>query len=375
VKIVSVEPRLIAHRRGDGASPSPALRALLVRVETDDGLVGWGEAFGFGAIPATQTAVETLVTPMAVGRDLSDPAALTEDLGRALHLFGRSGPVQFALAGLDIALWDLAAKRAGCGLASLIGGRQRETVPAYASLPRYGDPARVSAAVQAALKAGYGAIKLHEITEEAVAAAREVIGPGLPLMVDVNCAWDRADAIVMARRFERFDLTWLEEPIWPPEDLEGLQQLRAAAGVPLATGENLADAAAFAPFITAGIPDFLQPSVIKIGVTAFLKVARSAEAAGRSLAPHSPYFGPGLLATLQLAAAFPSIGSVEIYDADLERTLYGAAAWPDARGVVAIPDGPGLGLEPDPGALEALAFTPDADTRWAPPPARSRPQT
>ena len=117
---------------------------LLVRVDTDAGLVGWGEAFGHGAIPATRTALETLVAPWMRGCDADDIAGTMLAAQQAMHLYGRGGPVTYALSGVDIALWDLAGKRAGLPLHRLLGDAPASTVPAYASLLRYGDPALVA---------------------------------------------------------------------------------------------------------------------------------------------------------------------------------------------------------------------------------------
>ena len=138
MKITSVEPILISVPYDRGGGPVPKADAvpwrnmdtLLVRVETSDGITGWGEAFGFGACIATHTAVTKLVGPLAIGRDPSDFAALMDDLARKLHNYGRNGPVSFALSGLDIALWDIAGKP----LYQLLGGAPLTRVPAYASL-------------------------------------------------------------------------------------------------------------------------------------------------------------------------------------------------------------------------------------------------
>ena len=115
---------------------------LLVRIETHGGLVGWGEAFGHGCIPATKAALDTLVAPWLLGRDASDIGGIAHGLAQAMHLFGRNGPLTYAMAGVDTALWDIAGKRAGLPLHDLLGGARRRTVPAYASLLRYGDPGR-----------------------------------------------------------------------------------------------------------------------------------------------------------------------------------------------------------------------------------------
>lgn len=374
ITIAAVESRVIVHRRKEPMPVRAGMCSLLVRVETDNGLVGWGEAFGFGSIATTRTAVDTLVGPLATGRTFDDPAVLYEDIARTLHHYGRGGAARFALAGLDIALWDLAGKKLGRPTADLLGGRVRERVDAYASLPKYGDPDKVRHYVRIALDQGFKAIKVHEITDAAVAAARETMGPDLRLMVDCNCAWTREDAIGMARLLRRHDLTWLEEPVWPPEDVEGIRQVAAAGDVPpLALGENLGNIFNFQPYIEAAAPTYLQPSVIKISITEFLKVAHAAVAAGHRLAPHSAYLGPGLLATLQLAAAIPAYDIIEFFNAELEMPLFGSVGRPGPDGRITIPTGPGLGADPLPEALDALRFDEPAGFKWPPPPVKPAP--
>ena len=266
----------------------------LVRVETDSGAVGWGEAFAYGCRRAVAAAVNEMVGPLAVGQDPADVAGLHAKLQRELHLFGRYGITVFAISGLDIALWDLAGKAAGKPLYELLGGAKRTRLPCYASLLRYAEPKLVAEYCRRALGEGYDAIKLHEITDDAIAAARAAVPRPAPLMVDVNCEWSPADAIAAARRFRAFDLEWLEEPVFPPEDFRSLRATGEASGVPIAAGENFCFATQFAALFDARAVTFAQPSVTKVGgVTEFLEVAAIADAQGVRLAPHSPYFGPG----------------------------------------------------------------------------------
>src|SRR5215831_17454124 len=111
---------------------------LIVRVDTDGGVVGWGEAFGHRVFPATRAIIDTLLGPLCVGRDPSQISALHDDVQRLLHGIGRNGPTMYALSGIDIALWDIAGKVAGMPVYRLLGGSARADLPAYASLLRYG---------------------------------------------------------------------------------------------------------------------------------------------------------------------------------------------------------------------------------------------
>lgn len=328
------------------------LNVLIVRVETDEGLVGFGEAFSYNCMGAVKAAIDGMVAPIAVGRDAENIAGLMRDLQKALHLFGRYGITMFALSGLDIALWDLAAKAAGVPLHRLLGGAARKRIPAYASLFRYGDADAVAERCRAALGDGYRHVKLHEIREPEIRAAREALGEGVPMMVDTNCPWTPEEARRAADAFARYDLHWLEEPIFPPEDFESLARLQVDTGIPIAAGENACTAFEFHKMFVAGAVTYAQPSVTKVGgITELMRVADLARVHGVTLMPHSPYFGPGFLATLHVAAALPEESLIERFYLEPEGRLYGDAI-DAADGFFAVPDGPGLGVEPDAGVLK-----------------------
>lgn len=354
MKIARVETIVLAVPFDTGSGATALARqswthldTIIVRVHTEDGRVGVGEAFSYHCRDAVQAALDHMIAPMAVGRDARDIAALMRDLQQALHLFGRYGVVMFALSGLDIALWDLAAKAADMPLRNLLGGTTHTSLPAYASLFRYGDPDRVAERCRGALVEGYRHVKLHEVTEPAVRAAREALGDGPALMVDTNCPWTPREAMQAARTFAPYDLYWLEEPVFPPEDFDALARVGRETGVPIAAGENACTAYEFQKMFAADAVSFAQPSVTKVGgITELMRVADLARAAGVSLMPHSPYFGPGFLATLQLAAALPETGLIERFHLEPEGRLYGDLIDP-VDGAFRLPEGPGLGMEPD----------------------------
>jgi L-alanine-DL-glutamate epimerase-like enolase superfamily enzyme len=260
---------------------------------------------------------------------------------------GRNGPVGFALSGIDIALWDIAGKQAGRPLHQQLGGGRRSRIPTYASLLRYGTPEFVARNAAAAAARGYAYVKLHEHTVETVAAARDAIGPGIALMLDTNCAWTPDEAIDMARRLEPYDLAWLEEPISPPDDYAALARLRRAATVPVAAGENAGNANDIKMMIGAGAVDVVQPSVTKIGGIGEMRRAIAlAQAHGVRVAPHSPYFGPGLIAMLHVIATMDEDVACERFYCDLAASPLGAAIVAE-NGFMCVPDGPGLGVEID----------------------------
>ncbi len=355
MQITRVESRIHRSAFSYGAGESGVggnlhlrgMDTLLVRVETEDGLVGFGEGFGFNLVDTTKDALDRLVAPACIGADATDIAGLSLLLQRRFHNFGRSGPVIFAISGVDIALWDLAAQRAGQPLHALLGDAARPRVEAYASLLRYGVPEDVARNVKTAVERGYRRIKLHEIDLDCIRAARAAAPAEIPIMLDINCAWPSVtEAVEFGRAVADMNIAWVEEPIWPPEDFEAIARVRDAGHTPIAAGENIGAPEEFGRFMAAGALDVAQPSVTKIGgLTGMRQVAGLAAAAGVAVVPHSPYFGPGLLATLHWLAACEVAQPLEVYFADLENAPYGAALNP-VDGYVAVPTAPGLGLMP-----------------------------
>jgi D-galactarolactone cycloisomerase len=362
MRITRVEPILIAVPYEHGGpkpmrplGPWTHMETLFVRVDTDAGLTGWGEAFGFAASPLSREAIVRVVAPLCVGRDCDDVPAFMTDLRRKLHAMGRHGPVSFALAGIDIALWDLAGKARDLPVHHLLGGASRDRIPTYASLLRYGKPDLVARYTEEAVARGYKAIKLHEHLVETVAPGREAAGPDIALMVDTNCAWAPDEAIAMARKLQRYDLAWLEEPIDPVDDYEALARLRRETRTTIAAGENIGHVAEARCALERGALDVFQPSVTKIGGIAAMRQAIAvAREHGVRVMPHSPYFGPGLIATLHVIAADLPEAMCERFYCALEATPLGdAIAAPD--GHMRVPQGPGLGIGIDESVIARYA--------------------
>jgi len=316
------------------------IELVLIRVETRAGLVGWGEAFGHQVCSTTCAAVRTLIAPAAVGLDSDDIANVSARLRRLLHAYGLDGPIGFGLSGLDIALWDIRGRREGLPVHRLlnpesVGG----SVPAYASLLRYGDPEMAGRAAADAARRGHRAVKLHEATVAAVAAARQAAGPDVRLALDVNCRWSVGEAIAAARHLEPLALDWVEEPCWPAT-AEALAAVVAASSIPVAAGENAGSLENLERIATAGGIAYLQPSAAKLGGLSALLAARVIAArVDVRLAPHSAYFGSGLAATLHFCAAFGL--DCEWYDCRLEQSPSGLQP---AGGRLTVPDIPGLGI-------------------------------
>jgi L-alanine-DL-glutamate epimerase-like enolase superfamily enzyme len=362
-RITAVAPvvyRQAVHHRGATPTlagvPRRAFDTLLVRVEAEGGLVGWGESFGlYESWPVVREMIARIVGPGAVGLDALEPAATAEALVRRFHGLGGSGPFMHAVSGLEAALWDIKGKAAGLPLHRLLGGGGCDSLPAYASLPRYGAPDAVTRDTQEALARGFRDIKLHEIRVPDIRAAADCLGGEGALMVDVNCAWSADSARAILSELADVPLAWVEEPLHPPDDYEALAALRAESGRVIACGENAASILDFVRMAQA--VDVVQPSVAKIGgLSALIRVAEIARRHGVRCAPHSPYFGPALLASIHFLAATAPETPVEAYFFDLAPGPFGEAVIP--RGArFAVPQGPGLGCDPDPDVLARCAIT------------------
>jgi L-alanine-DL-glutamate epimerase-like enolase superfamily enzyme len=364
VKITGVSAIPLAIPLNEGTPPSTwaagAGKQILVRVETDEGLVGWGECFAYGAPLAVCNVVDEGLAPIVTGHDPTQIEYLIDRTHRALMIWGRRGLAMMAVSGVELALWDLAGKARGVPVYQLLGGLCQPRVRAYASLLRYPSPADVARAAAQAVGRGATAVKLHQIDVPSIAAAREAIGAGVELMVDTNCPWTVEEAIRVGRQLERYDLRWLEEPVWPPEDYAGLARVRAAVHIPIACGENDATVFGFKAILDAGAADVVQPSVTKVGgLSEMKKIATLAAAANVTLVPHSYYFGPGLAATLHLIASTPGVPYVEFPPGELQAPLL-ATPIRSVDGFVGVPDAPGLGADPDPAVLARYPYGRDA---------------
>ena len=329
------------------------METLLVRVSTDDGHVGWGEGFGHLINPVTFAALAGPVGRYFLHAEVTaDPASFSGTMlaaHQAFHAFGRTGPVLFALSAIDTALWDLCAQAAGVPLHRLLGA-ERDAVSVYASLVSYdNDPAEVAYQVKRAQAAGFKKMKLHETTRAAIAAAREALPSDVALMVDVNCPWTLEEAQREVSGLRELSLGWVEEPIWPPDDVNGLAALRAS-GVPLSAGENASGVQGFRSLFEAGAVDIAQPSVAKIGgISGMLDVIRLASTFDVAVVPHCFYYGAGLLATANLVATLPQSVSLEIPWLQWPEPLHAAQ---NTGATLQLDTGPGLNFRPDDRVIE-----------------------
>lgn len=334
--------------------------AVVVRVEDAEGAVGWGEVWcNFPDVGAEHRArlLRSIAAPLLLERPWRDPreafAALTDRLQVLAIQSGEEGPVAQVVAGVDMALWDLAARRLGQPLWRLLGGTAEVAV--YASGINPVEPEALAARKRAE---GYRAFKLKvgfglDRDTANLRALRDLLGVGAPLMVDANQAWDADMAIAMAKAFEPFGLGWLEEPLRADAPAEEWQRVAAQASLPLAAGENIRGADAFSRAIAGPVLRVIQPDLGKWGgFSGCLAVGRRARVAGKLFCPHWLGGGIGLVASLHLKAAVGGAGYVEVDANDNPlREALGRPLPPVRESRMSLGDGPGLGVEPDLGSL------------------------
>lgn len=324
---------------------------VVVQMRTDDGLVGSGYCFAFGAARARALSalVEDLV-PFYAGKDPRAVTAHHEAAWRAINFIGHSGLAVMALAALDVACWDLAARAAGLPLFRLLGAERRR-VPTYASEGLWVDYSidALLEEAQAFLRQGHRAMKMRlgrgkwrEDLERA-RRLREAIGPDVVLLADVNQGWDEATAIRAGLELESVDLYWLEEPL-PYEDLEGCARVSAALTMRVATGESDYGSLAMKRHLDARAADVLMPDLQRMGgITEYRRAADLCRAYQQPVSSHL-----FMEASCHVLAAAPNALILE--HMDWWQALFTEPLALD-NGAVVVPDSPGLGVELDPKAL------------------------
>lgn len=330
------------------SNPKNSFDTMLVRIATDTGLVGWGEAFSRAEDVSLRLLIDTRILPIIIGEDASAITKIKFKLEYGLQNFGRVGPTMYGISAVDIALWDIAAKASSRPLVDLLGGAFADEVEVYSSLMRYNSIEGITKAVRRSIDRGYRYIKLHDITYPEIAAAVEEAGKDARVMLDVNCPWSVAEALAMDERLGGLSLMWLEEPIWPPDNYRGLARVRNERRHRIAAGENAGSLHDFVAMVDAGAIDIAQPDVAKTGgITELLKIATLCEVSAIEFLPHCALFGPGQVATIHINAAQRTVPLLERLFCDFEAELYGGATLPKG-GKLPVPRAPGLGLEPDP---------------------------
>ncbi|WP_232662811.1 L-talarate/galactarate dehydratase [Pseudonocardia sp. TRM90224] len=323
--------------------PMTEIAFLFAEIVTEGGHSGVGFGYSKRAGGPGQYAHAVEIAPDLIGEDASDIARIVEKLLWAGASVGRSGLATQAIAAIDVALWDLKAKRAGLSLAKLLGAH-RDSVRCYNTSGGFLHTPieEVLENATESLKRGIGGIKIKVGHPDAavdlarVTAVRSHLGDGVPLMVDANQQWDRRSALRMGRAFEDLDLTWIEEPL-DAYDAEGHAALARALDTPIATGEMLTSVAEHWELIRAGAADVVQPDAPRIGgITPFLRLAALAEHHRLQLAPHF-----AMEIHLHLAAAYGLEPWVEHFEW-LEPLFDESLQISDGR--MLVPDRPGIGV-------------------------------
>lgn len=341
----------------------------LVRIETDTGLVGFGEAKGAVGSAAICGPIVAVVRdelrPMLIGQDARNITRLWEQMysgvrahyafeyGRSFPELGRRGVRIAAISGVDMALWDLLGKSLNVPVYQLLGGKCRESVPAYAS-GGWADAASIGEQLkQTIAPANFQAVKMRvgtmdKTVENSIArvrAAREALGKEVKLMVDAHGTWNEREAKRFCRGVEDCHLSWFEEPV-NADSIRSMAEVRAATDIPIAAGESLSTRFDYKQLIEARAVDILQPDpAIAGGITEVARIAALASAHQLTLAPH--LWGSALLfaAGLHLAAATPNVVTLE-YSMGFNPMLRGLS--PDTFTIkdsqVEIPNQPGLGV-------------------------------
>lgn len=349
----SVNDKGYLIRKGNRSIYPASDMSVLVRITGESGTVGWGETYGIAAPEAVCAIIDNLLAPVVVGRDPADVAVIHEDLYDLMRVRGFFGGYYVdALAGIDIALWDLFGRRTGLCVAQLVGGRRHETLPAYVSgLPRATLQERCDLAVHW-VERGYRAIKFAAaVSDEGIvtemAALREAVGPDIDLMVDLHWKFEAAEAVRLIRRLEPYGLCFAEAPC-RPEDIEGQAHVARSVGVPVALGEEWRTVYEVRPRLEARTCGIIQPEIGHTGITQFARIGTLAQAFHVRIMPHASIsMGLFMAASLQATAALQNVPYHEYQHSIFDRNLrFTCGQMGCETGHYAVPVGPGLGVEP-----------------------------
>lgn len=340
----------------------------LVRIDTEAGISGWGEAKvsagSFGDYHGVVAIINQEFAPLLVGQDARDITRHWESLysgtrghyalarGHVFPAMSRRGASVSAISGIDIALWDILGKSLHAPVWRLLGGRRSESMPAYAS-GGWADAAGIGEQLSGYVKRGFGAVKMRigvfdgspAASAERVLAARAALGPGIGLMCDAHGTFTVSEAKQFCHRVRDCDLSWFEEPV-TADDKRGLAEVRASTHIPIASGESDFTRFDFRELIDLRAADVLQPDLaICGGITEAMRIGALASAANLRLAPHLWAGAPAFAAGLHVAAASPAAFILEfsvganpmIHELVEER-------FEVVDGMLQIPDRPGLGI-------------------------------
>ena len=369
MKIQSVEAFGLRGKSPKGGwteeiAPEDAVHALVI-VRTDEGAWGIGSVFTDARLVAAGLDV---LRPMLIGENALEPMRVSEKLHQNTFWMGRGGTLTHTISEIDIALWDILGKTTGQPVGRLLGGTYRDRVKAYASILME-MPELMAERAAYYRSQGFRAIKIgwgpfgrvdSRLDEQIVAAAREGAGEDCLLMVDAGASdafWPHGLnwAVNTAQMLKDYDVTWFEEAL-RPDAMDDFQALRARSPVPIATGECLTRRQSFLPWFERRALDIVQPDVTKSGgISEQIAIARMADAFGVKYVGHGWNTAVGLAADLQLASAMPATDLIEYIGGSPYVDDIVEGGWHlDSDGMVAVPDGPGLGISLDKDAVAAL---------------------
>jgi L-rhamnonate dehydratase len=369
MRITDVEPIVLRLDRVDTTRADGTQDAFLVRIHTDEGIVGVGEADTSPYVARTivempsSHSIARGLKEVLVGEDPFQVDRLWQLMFNASDHYGRGGAAIHTISAIDIALWDIAGKAAGRPVSELLGGRRVDHVPVYASevMPQTPDEVRRIAERVAgdgyhALKLGWGPLGRDLAHDEAlVRAAREILGPERSLMLDGGRAYSVKRALELLGRVEEYELYWFEEAL-SPDDLDGYRRLSDAARVRIAAGEADATLPPFRALVELGHVDVLQPDLARCGgFTVARQIALLERQTAVEIVPHCFSTGVLVAASLHFVATLdrPTWSEYSVADSLLVNgILREPFALQDGR--LTVPTGPGLGIELDEDALHSV---------------------
>lgn len=341
-----------------------------VKIYTDEGITGIGECFR--RMPwITKMLVEEVLKPALVGKDPTDTAVRFRDMVRAGSATEMGGAIYCAISGLDIAMWDIKGKALNVPIWKLLGGKMRDRIPVYASSMRRDlTPLEEGRRAASLVEQGYTTYKLHSAvpgaiddpSDETIATVTEVraaVGDDVDILVDVNGAYSVHHAIEIGKALEDLGVFHFEEPR-PAHDLEGLAQIADALTIPIASGEMIYTHHQYRDLILRGKVDIIQPDIVKVpGFTEFQKIDTLASAFGVPITVHNTQPIISTVAHLHFCAASSMVPYAQEYNIE---PISIRDEWPVLKeplqvidGFIAVPEGPGLGIELDEEVVKTLS--------------------
>jgi galactonate dehydratase len=350
----SVNARGYLVRQGNRSIYPSSDMSVLVKITADDGTVGWGETYGIVAPHAVTSIIDDVLGPVILGRDPRDAVVIQEDLYDLMRVRGFFGGYYVdSIAGVDIAVWDLFGKLVGQPVVKLLGGQRATSIPAYVSgLPGATLETRLQMAREFRAR-GFDAFKYHSAVSfdgivNELRVLREGLGPDVKLMVDLHWKFTAQEAIQLIDQLMPYRPYFVEAPC-QPEDIEGQAHVGASIRVPLALGEEWRTVFEYRPRMERRSMSIIQPEMGHIGLSQFMQIARMANAFHMRVIPHAS-IGIGIFqaASLHATAALPNAPMHEYQHSVFDRNLrFVNTAMRCEGGAFALPQGPGLGIEPN----------------------------